>query len=447
MINYDGNKLIIERPTCDCTYHKMPDTNIYIGPGIITQAAQYINEHISGSKCMLVTDDNLYGLFGRKIMGILTKDFDITLCIPPSDGELKPDNAALGYILMEYSPKIDFMIALGSGTVNDLVRYACFLLKIPFVSMGTAPSMDGYVSVISPMLKGNLKVNIPADYPLVGIYDLDILATASAKMMFAGFGDVIGKYIAKADWILSSYITGEHICPYCIDLSDKAIDLVIKNIDGIAENTPEGAKALLEALLLTGLAMLINTNSRPAASNEHNMGHFWEMMKLAVHKPHPSHGEAVGIATLYCLAFFEKILSIDTDRIDTKTLSTGNYDPKIRETLLFGVYGKTVGRSVIDGNPNEPISREERLSRVHNFINKFNEIKQALAFLPNYNKILGMYKKLGGPENASQIGIEKNLLHDALLYAKDYRDRYTVFKTAEELGILEEIVETIIEIL
>jgi glycerol-1-phosphate dehydrogenase [NAD(P)+] len=424
----------------------MPDTNIYIGSDIIGNSVEYIKNHINGSKCMIVTDEKLHGLFGQKIIGILSTGFEVFTCIPPSEGELKPDNAALGYIMMEYKPDYDFMIALGSGTVNDLVRYASSLLKIPFVSMGTAPSMDGYVSVISPMLKGNLKINVPADYPVVGIYDLDILATAPPEMLFAGFGDVIGKYIAKADWILSSYITGEHVCPYCIELSDQAISLVLSNIDYIAENSPKGAKALLEALLLTGLAMLINTNSRPAASNEHNMGHFWEMMKLEAGKPHPSHGEAVGIATLYCLALYEKLFSMDPASINIARLKEGTFNPAVRESMLLEIYGNAVGRSIIDDNPDEPISSDERLERVGNFLNKFDEIKYALSFLPDFRDILNIYKVLGGPLNASDIGIERDLLKNALIYAKDYRNRYNVFKTAEELGVLDDIVDDILDI-
>ncbi|MBN1624447.1 MAG: iron-containing alcohol dehydrogenase [Clostridia bacterium] len=446
MIEYKNNRLVINRPTCSCNYHCIPDANLYIGTDIIGNSVEYIKNHINGSKCMIVTDAKLHRLFGQKVIGILSTGFEVFTCIPPSEDNLKPDNAALGYIMMEYKPDYDFMIALGSGTVNDLVRYASYLLKIPFVSIGTAPSMDGYISVISPMLKGNLKINIPADYPAVGIYDLDIMATAPPEMLFAGFGDVIGKYIAKADWILSSYITGEHVCPYCIELSDQAINLVLSNIDEIAKNSSLGVKALLEALLLTGLAMLINTNSRPAASNEHNMGHFWEMMKLEEGKPHPSHGEAVGIATLYCLALYEKLFSLNPASINPAHLTEGNFNASARESMLLKIYGITVGRSIVTDNPDEPISADERLKRVDIFLNKFNEIKEAMSFLPDYRDILSIYSKLGGPLNAEQIGIEKYLLKNALLYAKDYRSRYSIFKTADELGILENLADEILDI-
>lgn len=447
MIEYEGSKLIINKPTCECTYHKMPDTNIYIGEGIISESCEYIKSHVNGAKCMLITDSNLYGLFGKKVENILSAEFDLTICIPPDNGNLKPDNCALGYIMMVYSPDTDFIVALGTGTVNDLARYSASLVGIPFVSMGTAASMDGYVSAISPMLKGNLKINNPANYPVVGIYDLEILATAPPKMMFAGFGDVIGKYIAKADWILSSFLTDESVCPYCIELSDEAINLVLDNIDEIATNSTKGAKALLEALLLTGLAMLINTNSRPAASNEHNMGHFWEMMKLRDDLPHPSHGEAVGIATLYCLEFYKKILSTDISSINPNLLPIGSYDPVAREKTILGIYGNSIGRSIIDDNPTEPISLEERKNRIYNFIENADAIRKSLDFLPDFKDMLKLYKKLNGPLSAKDIGIEESLLRDALLYAKDYRDRYNIFKTAEELGILKETVESVLNIL
>jgi len=441
---YINNKLIIPEPGCGCGYHIMPKTNIYIGDGILSKAPEYIKEHIAGRKCMLITDDNLYSLFGSRLIDILSPEFELTVCIPPSDSRLKPDTDALGYILMEVDLNTDFLVAFGSGTVNDLARYAAANMKIPFASIGTAASMDGYVSVISPMLKGNLKINKPAGYPKVGIYDLDIIKTAPPEMVFAGFGDVIGKYIAKADWIMGSFIIDEHICPYCMDLVDSAIELCEVNISEISNRTSQGIKSLLEALLLTGLAMLVNTNSRPAASNEHNMGHFWEMMKLIQGKPHPSHGEAVGIATLYCLEFYEKLFAVSSFDINPANLPWNAYDNEKREKAILGIYGVKVGRSIINDNPGEPVSHDERLRRAAAFVSQLPEIVTSLSFLPSRAAIEGYYKKLNGPLSTDDIGIESSLLKDALLYAKDYRDRYNIFKTAEELGILEEIVASLV---
>ncbi len=441
---YENDKLIIPKPDCSCDYHIMPDTSIYIGSGIISLAAQYIKTEISGSKCLLVTDSNLYAIFGNLIKEHLSGHFDLAVCIPPSEGELKPDTSALGHIMMEMENDTDFLIAFGSGSINDLVRFASSSTGRPFASIGTAASMDGYLSVISPMLKGNLKINKPSSYPKVGIFDLDIVGSAPREMVFSGFGDIMGKYIAKADWLLSSYVTGEQVCPYCIGLVDSAIKLCEDRIDDIVEGRTPGIKALLEALLLTGLAMLVNTNSRPAASNEHNMGHYWEMMKLSAGLPHPSHGEAVGVATLYCLDFYEQMLHVNEYAPDAGRDPSDAFDPIKREKVIIEKYGEIVGRSIVDDNPGEPISPGERIRRVENFLNELPEIRKALSFLPSSADMRDMYEKLGGPVTASQISIEEGLLKDGLLYAKDYRDRYNIFKTAEELGVLENTVDKII---
>jgi glycerol-1-phosphate dehydrogenase [NAD(P)+] len=440
---YQDDKLIIPEPDCGCEYHVIPDTSIYIGSGIIEHAHEYIRASVKGEKCLLVTDSNLYDLFGDLIKKHLESEFDLRVCIPPSEDKLEPDICALGYIMMELEKDTDFMIAFGSGTVNDLVRYAASSTGRPFVSIGTAASMDGYLSVISPMLKGNLKINNPANYPVAGIYDLDIMATAPREMVFAGFGDVMGKYVAKADWLLSSYVTGEHVCPYCIRLVDSALSLCEENFDDIAKGGVKGVKALLEALLLAGLAMLLNTNSRPAASNEHNMGHYWEMMKLSAGLPHASHGEAVGVATLYCLDFYEQMLHVNEYPADGEVKPSDAFDPVKREKNLLEKYGAVVGRSIIDDNPHEPISREERLRRVENFKSNLSDIRKALSFLPSSENMRNLYRKLGGPLSAADISIGDNLLRDALLYAKDYRERYNIFKAAEELGVLEDTVDRI----
>lgn len=438
-IEYDKDLLLLPKITCDCDYHVIPDCNIHIGDDIINNLNEYISKKIDGEKCLLVTDNTIFNLFGKKIVDILEKKYKVTVSIPTYDKKLKPNQKSLGHVLMDMDIDTDFLIAFGSGSINDITRYIAFNTNKPFVSIGTAASMDGYLSVVAPMLKDNLKINKPATYPAVGIFDLTIMQTAPKDMLFAGFGDVIGKYIAKADWILSSYVTNEHICTYCLDLVDTAIDLCTDNIDEIAAQSKIGVKKVLEALLLTGLAMLINKDSRPAASNEHNMGHFWEMKKLQNNLSHPSHGEAVGVATLYCLDFYNEFLSYDLATLKSITISDDERSSRIKKA-----YGEDLGQSIIDNNTDEPISSATRDERFNNFNNNIYEIRNNLKFLKGKDDITRLYRKLDGPTNAIGIGIEHKLLKDALLYAKDYRSRYTIFKLAEETGILEDIVNKII---
>ena len=441
IINYINNKLVLGEPTCNCDYHNKIECDIYIGNGIINNINSYIEQKITGEKCLIVTDENLYNLFGDKIINILNKKYNVSVCIPNQVGKLKPNQYALGEVLMAIDNDTDFLIALGSGTINDITRYVAFNCNLDFVSIGTSPSMDGYLSVVAPMLKDNLKINKPAKYPEVCIFDLDILKTSPLDMLYAGFGDVIGKYIAKADWILSNTITNEHICPYCLEIIDEAIKLCEDNVKNIKEKNDIGIKSLLEALLLTGLAMLLNGDSRPAASNEHNMGHFWEMKKLSQNKSHPSHGAAVSVATLYCLDVYKEFFKYDFDNVSIQNLLDNKLTDEKRVLNILSAYGDDIGKSIINDNKDEPISISEQKRRISNFLDNKDNIITKLDFLPPKEKIISMYKILNGAINANQINIEPTLLKQSLLYAKDYRSRYNIFKLAEEFNILEQIID------
>jgi len=439
-LKYINNKLIIPTPTCDCTYHNAINSDIYIGSNIIKNLNSYISDKIPGKNCILITDNNLYDMFGEMILSILKKKYNVTLCIPKHTKHLTPNQYAIGEVLMAVDGNTDFLIALGSGTVNDITRYVAFNCKLPFVSIGTSPSMDGYLSVVAPLLKDNLKINKPAKYPEVCVFDIDILKTSPITMLFSGYGDVIGKYIAKADWLLGNIINSEHICPFCIEIIDDAIKLCEDNIINISKKNEQGIRSLLEALLLTGLAMLLNGNSRPAASNEHNMSHFFEMKKLQANHPHPSHGESVGVATLYCLDVYKNLLAYDYSKMDITNILNNSISVLERESRILNAYGNTIGPSIIKDNKDEPISLKEHKRRVEAFLNNIDIIKEKMNFLPDRGKVAQLYCILNGATCAKDIDIDDKLLHSALLYAKDYRSRYNVFKLAEELGILEEII-------
>ncbi|MBN2852111.1 MAG: iron-containing alcohol dehydrogenase [Clostridia bacterium] len=443
-IEYNKSQLILPQVTCSCAHHQAIDCDIHIGSHIINEMNQLIMKKIKGTRCMLITDKNLFMLFGEKIVDILKKDFNVSICVPNEQDPLRPDQYAIGEVMMSLSNDIEFLIAFGSGTINDITRYVAHHCCLPFASIGTAPSMDGYLSVVAPMLKDDLKINKPAKYPSVCIFDTEILKTAPSDMVFAGFGDVIGKYIAKADWILSHHINDESVCPFCLELDDMAITLCEENIDNIKEKNSAGIKAVLEALLLTGLAMLLNGDSRPAASNEHNMGHFIEMKKLQAKLPHPSHGEAVGISTLYCLDLYQKILSYDFSHFNADDILSKRDTKQIREQKILRAYGEEVGNAVLQGNIEELITAQEHLKRLETFFRKRALINKDLAFLPQKEDIIHLFSFLDGPVKASDIMVGDDLLKQALLYAKDYRSRYNVFKLADELGILEELIDDMV---
>lgn len=81
--------------------------------------------------------------------------------------------------------------------------------------------MDGYASSGAPLMNGGRKISYTATLPYAIIGDTDIMKNAPMKMILAGYGDIIGKLTALADWKLSHEITGEYYCETIVKLVQK----------------------------------------------------------------------------------------------------------------------------------------------------------------------------------------------------------------------------------
>lgn len=446
-IKYEKNKMTFSNIECDCGLkHNLPDIDIYIGSNILGNTAEYLKSRNLGKKAVLVVDNITYEIAGRRVEKLMVESgFKVTLCLLKREGELEPDQTALGEVLLSMDKDTDFLIGVGSGSITDTTRYVATNTGRPFAIVGTAASMDGYTSVVAPLLFNGLKVNKPATYPKVIICDTDIIRKAPLKMFISGVGDVLGKYIAKADWILGNIINGEAYCPACAEIVMQAVDKCVVNIDGIKNRTEEGTKSLIEALILSGVTILIVDNTRAVASLEHNMGHYWEMMKLAAKEEAPSHGTAVGVGTIYSLKFFDLFLKYDISNINKEEIKRRVVSKEEREKFMLESYGKNIGSAIMRENPEDFLSWQEQERRIDALVNNFQMIKKELEFLPTAEEMLEVMKKLGAPVEASEIGVGEELLKVTLKCAKDYRSRYNVCKTLDEIGVLDEFINKILE--
>jgi len=442
-IQYENNKLILPQIQCDCgLQHTYPDLDIYIGQDLLALIPEYVRRRNLGRKALIVTDNVVYDPAAVKVIAFLERaGFSVDLCLLERDGILVPNETALGEIMLSLKHDTDFLIAVGSGSITDLTRYAAHVSHRPFVVVGTAPSMDGYTSVVSPLTYGNLKTHKAAGFPKIIVCDLNIMQTAPYIMFLSGFGDVIGKFMAKADWLLGNLINQEPICPVCLEIVTSAVNRCLENIKEIKQRTITGTRALIEGLILTGLTILSIGKTRAVASNEHNMAHYWEMMKLLAGETAPRHGLGVGVATVYCLKFYELFFAIDPGNLDLQKAKKANLSEEERTRVIIEKYGEKIGAAVAKDTKEDCLSIEEHERRFHALITNHALIKEKLAFLPTAEQMLQIYQDLGFPWPASAIGVDEQLLLNSLLYAKEYRTRYTVFKSANELGILSELVQ------
>jgi glycerol-1-phosphate dehydrogenase [NAD(P)+] len=368
--------------------------HIAVGGGVIGAVADWAVSQ--GYKTLLaVTDPNTRRVAGDRVIADLW-DAGLTVreCRFEQDEPL-PDEASAGALLAAYAPDIDLILGIGSGTINDLCTFVGAKVKRPSAIVGTAPSMDGYASLGSAMLLGGVKVTPPTQCPAAIFCDTDILKEAPPRMIAAGLGDMLGKYTALADWRLSRLMTGE-------PMPEEIVSLIRTALDKCAEGAQKAVKAgradalrdpkiienITEGLILSGIAMSLYGDSRPASGTEHHLAHYWEMRYLRAGKPHVPHGIKVGLAAVTALALWKELPSVEP---------SGDAAPH------------------------------------------WEDILRIAGSLPEPEALTEMLRGAGAPVRPSEIGLTGGILTDSVLYARDRKPRmYTLLQLLGGLGRLED---------
>lgn len=283
-----------------------PDFPIYIGADALEPFSQFIQSR-NLSRFYLVCDPHTYQALGQKVITRLDRDgMEVkTICL--EGDEIIADEATLIQVLLAVGEDVRPFIAVGSGTLTDITRYASYVTRAPFISLPTAPSVDGYTSMNAPLVIRRYKETIKAHGPLGVFADLPTLCAAPRPLIAAGFGDMLGKLTALADWKLSHLLMDEPYDKEVATRANKALQSCIDQADEIGKGTEKGIYTLMEGLIETGLCMLKVGLSHPASGSEHHISHFWEMKLLRENRPAIFHGAKVGAATAIMAGYYQEL--------------------------------------------------------------------------------------------------------------------------------------------
>jgi len=428
--------------SCSCgKEHSIDIDQIMIESGAVNRVAEVIAPY-EAKNVFLIADNNTYRIAGETVEKQLTENGHlVTAHVFVCEGQLVPNEKALADLVLSIPANTDLVVAVGSGTINDLSRYMAYKLNIPYVMVATAPSMDGFVSTVSPLIVNDLKVTYNAAGPRAVIADLDILCEAPDVMIYAGLGDILGKYTSLCDWQLSRIINDEYYCPEIVELMKNAIEKCTSDVDGLKEKKPSAVKSLMEGLVLSGIAMSFAENSRPASGAEHHLAHFWEMTFLFAGKEAVLHGTKVGITTVAMLKLYSMVKDLIPNK--EKALSfISSFDNEAFEKKLSEVYF-TAAPDIIATNRKEdrtsPVLHAKRLEAI---LAHWDEIRETIeTLLPDVAFAEETMKKLGAAYRPVQVGIDKKTVLNSLIYGKELRTRYTVLQMLWDLGELNEFAE------
>ena len=172
----------------------------------------------------------------------------------------------------QFDTHCDFIVGVGSGTINDIGKVIAKVTGLPYLIVGTAPSMDGYTSATSSVIGNGIKFSLSTVCPTVVVADLEIMCKAPLKLLQAGLGDMLAKYISICEWRLSHLITGEYFCEKVATLVRGALKKCM-SVENLADPAPETIRPIVEGLILSGMAMDFAGLSRPASDQSINSPH------------------------------------------------------------------------------------------------------------------------------------------------------------------------------
>ncbi len=299
---------------------------------------------LEGKSCTIVCDHNTYDVLGEYLYD--TIDCSNILIL---EGNVGADEKHVDEITRTCATD-EVIIAVGSGTINDLCKYASYLLKIPYIVFGTAPSMNGYASANASITVDGHKKTIAAKPPKAIILDLDILAAAPTRMIQAGFGDSICRSTAQADWLLSHLLFDSYYNPTAFALLIPYEEALLQSSKKLIEGDIETISLLAHTLILSGIGMLISNGSYPASQGEHIIAHTLEMLRGKNKEYDILHGEEIAITTLYMSNLQQTLLAKDKVNILP-------FSPK--EDFLKFTFGEDLGTSCYTETQKKSLSAKQ----------------------------------------------------------------------------------------
>ena len=411
MLNFRA--LIDSFRDCGCGMdHRCGIHDIRIGSGLVTQVGEILRENGFPRRLLLIGDrDTLAAAAGleESLTGFeVTRHCYDTLRVATMDDVR---------LVEDYLDRVDAVVAVGAGSIHDPSRLACARRNKPLCLFATAPSMDGFASYNAPIVDGGFKTTHAAKCPEVIIADTKILAAAPKALKSAGFGDMISKYIALIDWQVSHLVTGEAYCPRVAELTRTAVDRLMTMADRVTLEDEETAAAVLESLLMTGIAMSFTRTSRPGSGTEHILAHYWECIELLEGKIPNFHGEDVGVATLLTLREYEALAGRETV---TAHPEVNDWD------AVYRAYGPLAGDvrqlntpdTITDGI--DPRVIEE----------KWPEIRAIVRSVPDYDACYRAMKAAGCKTTIAEIGKDPAFVAESLLYHPYMRRRLSLRRLA-----------------
>ena len=412
--------------SCSCgKIHSTQVDDVIIEKGAVRRVPEVLGRY-QAKKAFVIADENTYKAAGKKVCAILEEHGIAYSKFVYSGVSPEPDEFAVGSCMMHYDSSCDIIVAVGSGVINDIGKIVANVTNHPYVIVGTAPSMDGYASGTSSMAMDGLKVSLPSACANVIIGDIDILKDAPKRLLQAGLGDMLAKYVSICEWRIANLITGEYYCEIIAQMVRDALKKCVDNAEGLLKREEEAIHAVFEGLIIGGVAMSYAGVSRPASGVEHYFSHVWDMRALEFGTSMDLHGIQCAIGTFISAKLYEQMKGMSPDKEKALAYVKG-FSYAEWSKILQDFLGKSSDAMIALEEKEHKYDVELHQKRLELILEKWDEILAIIEEeLPSSAQIERIMDDIEAPKTLEEIGLGDTSLELTFKSTKDIRDKYVL---------------------
>jgi glycerol-1-phosphate dehydrogenase [NAD(P)+] len=413
----------------------MTNLHVYLGASAVSRLVEYC-EAQNLTRFALVADRNTYAVLGQAAETALrARAWDVKTVVLDAP-EVVPDEIFITQVLFHADQAERVYLAVGTGTVTDIARFVSHRTRRPFISLPTAPSVDGFTSPSASLVLKRSKQTVMAQPPVAVFADLDILTAAPQPLIAAGFGDILGKAIALADWQLGHWLWGE---PYSAEIARRVrntLQQCIAAAPRLCPATADGIRQLMFSLVDSGLCMLDFGNSRPAAGAEHYMSHYLEMKLLREQRPAVLHGAKVALCSLQAAEVYARLREMGRAEAVMRLQTTPPPERESDIQRIRTVFGPLAGNLLVEQAPFLDLSAEAVARLNSGILERWDDLQAVAAAVPAPQALADLLRQVGGATEPGALTLSAAEVEEALFNAHYLRNRFTICKLGRLLGLL-----------
>lgn len=368
-----------------------------------------------GKRLAVISDANTFAALGERVERAIAGTFSVQRIV--LNGTFDADIETIARLSAAIGPATDAVVAVGSGTLNDLSKMVALERGVPQVVFATAPSMNGYTSLSASITGGGVKRSVRAATPIGVFFDLRVLAAAPLPLIRAGLGDSSCRPTAQADWLFSHLLLDRPYreAPFAMLAADEAA--LFAAAPALVKGDLAAMRLLVRTLVLSGFGMTICGGSFPASQGEHLLSHYVEML----HPPgmvEALHGEQIGVCALAMARMQDHLLAQE----ETPVI----YPSTLTREELVARFGPVAGEACWAEIAPKLFDAAQAEALTAKLAHSWDAMRTRIAAVTHgAARMEELLVAAGAPTTAEALGWPAELLTDALEHAREIRNRYT----------------------